>query len=178
MSFASQMDRQELHILRTSCAVVLIEVAVDLEGQLGIISEVPEGSIRLSPDGRLPHRRWSELLHRTRDTAESTKAVCCRPRLRGRRTRKFKSPSGEGAGVRRRQRSAHHLAGSPLRLRSVSAKPNSRQRCSLIWKISLAAWPPSKSVELLPSRRLAVRALQCWAQRHTRLALRLGPAQA
>ena len=38
-----------------SCAVVFIEIAADLEGQLEIVSEVPEGSVRLSPDGRLPH---------------------------------------------------------------------------------------------------------------------------
>ena len=47
-----------------------------------------------------------------------------------------------------------------------------------------AGRPPSKSLELLPSRRLAVRALRCWefllphdrlaAQRYTRLALLLG----
>ena len=55
-------------------------------------------------------------------------------------------------GVRRMQRSSHHHAGSRPRLRSVTAKPISRQRCSLIWKISLAGWPPSKSVGLLPSR--------------------------
>ena len=55
-SFPSQLDRQELHILRTlSCPVVFIEIASDLEGQLDIISEVPEGSVRFSPDGRLPH---------------------------------------------------------------------------------------------------------------------------
>ena len=38
-----------------SCPVVLIGIASDLEGQLDIISEVLEGSIRFSPDGRLPH---------------------------------------------------------------------------------------------------------------------------
>ena len=38
-----------------SCLVVFIEIASDLEGQLDIISEVPEGSVRFSPDGRLPH---------------------------------------------------------------------------------------------------------------------------
>ena len=38
-----------------SYKVVFIEIASDLEGQLDIISEVPEGSIRFSPDGRLPH---------------------------------------------------------------------------------------------------------------------------
>ena len=50
----------------------------------------------------------------------------------------------------------------------------------LTWKISLAGWPSSKSVGMLPSRRLSVRALRCWeillprerqaAQRYTRLA--------
>ena len=44
----------------------------------------------------------------------------------------------------------------------ASARPNSRQWCSLAWNISLAGWPPSKSVELLPFQRLAVRALRCW----------------
>ena len=38
-----------------SCVVVFIEIAADLEGQLDIISEVPEVPIRFSPDGRLPH---------------------------------------------------------------------------------------------------------------------------
>ena len=38
-----------------SCAVVFTEIAVDLEGQLEMVSEVPEGFIRFSPDGRLPH---------------------------------------------------------------------------------------------------------------------------
>ena len=35
-----------------SCVVVFIELAADLEGQLDIISEVPEVTIRFSPDGR------------------------------------------------------------------------------------------------------------------------------
>ena len=65
-------------------------------------------------------------------------------------------------GVRRRERNFHHQAGSRSLLRSVSAKPNSRQQFPLMWKISLACWPHSKSVELLPSRRTAVRALRCW----------------
>ena len=37
------------------CAVVFFEIAADLESQLEIVSEVPEGSVRFSPDGWLPH---------------------------------------------------------------------------------------------------------------------------
>ena len=89
--------------------------------------------------------------------------------------------------MRKRQRSAHHHAGSRLHLRRVNAKPTSRQQSALTWKISLAGWPPSKSAELLPSRPLAVLALRCWeflplrarqaAQRYTRRALCLEQAQ-
>ena len=35
--------------------VVFAEITSDVDGQLAIISEVPEGSIWFSPDGWLPH---------------------------------------------------------------------------------------------------------------------------
>ena len=38
-----------------SCAVVLLEIAVHLGGQLDSVSEVPEESIGFSSDGRLLH---------------------------------------------------------------------------------------------------------------------------
>ena len=100
------------------------------------------------------HRRWSELLHGTRDTAESTKAVCCMLPA-PRKNTQVRVSQWRRRGVRRKQRRVHHQTGSRPRLRRFSAKPNSRQRCSLTWKISLAGWPSSKSVGLLPSIRLA-----------------------
>ena len=66
-------------------------------------------------------------------------AVCCPPT-------QVEVSQWRKRGVRKRQRSVHHQAGSRPRLRSVSAKPNSRQRCSLTWQISVAGQPPSKSV--------------------------------
>ena len=48
------MGHQEMHIFPILVAVVFIEIAADLEGQLEIVSEVPEGSVRFSLDGRLP----------------------------------------------------------------------------------------------------------------------------
>ena len=91
-------------------------------------------------------------------------------------------------GVRRRQQSARHQAGSRPRVRNVSAKPNSRQRCSFTKKISLAGWPLPMSVGYSRPDAFAVRDLWCWefllvregqaVQRYMRLALCLDPAQA
>ena len=85
-------------------------------------------------DGYHLHRRWSELLHETRDTAESTKAVY--PRLRGRRTRKFKSLSGEGAeceeGIEapttKRDRGPASEASVPSRIPGNGARSHGRFR--------------------------------------------------
>ena len=79
-------------------------------------------------------------------------AVC--PRQRGRRTGKLKSSSGEGAGCEE---------GTFKRDRGPAseASANSKPRCSLMWRISLAGWSPSKSVGLLPSQRLAFQAWWC-----------------
>ena len=104
-------------------------------------------------DGYHVHSRWSELLHGTRDAAESTKAVY-RPHLAPRKKNtQVQVSQWRRRGVRKRQRSVHHQAESRP-LRSVSANPNSRQQCSLTWEVSLAGWPPSKSVDLLPFERL------------------------
>ena len=142
------------------------------------------------PDGQMPH---SPSLNRTaaweREMQRSGRRLCVvHTRLRGRRTCGFKSPSGEGTVCEEGSGNVRRQAGSQPLLRSVSAKPSSRQQCSLTWKISLAGWPPSKSGELLPFQRLAVRALRCWgflllrerrgARRYTRIALCLEPAHA
>ena len=165
-----------------SCTVVLVEIAADLEDQLDIISEVPEGSIRFSPDVRQPHTpslvrtaAWDE-----RYSGVDEGCVLPTPGSAEEEHASFKSPSGEGAGCEegseapttKRDRGPASEASVPSRIPGNSA---------LTWKISVAGWPPSKSVELLPSRPCAVQALRCWkclplrarqaAQRYTRLAL-------
>ena len=61
-----------------SCPVVFIEIASDLEGQLNKNQKFHRGvSNSHQTDGCHIHRRWSDLLHGTRDAAESTKAVYC-----------------------------------------------------------------------------------------------------
>ena len=97
----------------------------------------------------------------------------------GRGTNKSKSPSGEGAEGEK---------GSEAATTKRDRRPNSRQQCSLTLKISLAGWPPSKSVGWLPSRPFAVQAPRCWrflplrvrqaAWRYTGLGLCLEQAQA
>ena len=117
-SFASQMDRQELHILRS------------LEGQLEVISEVPEGSIRFSPDGRLPHTPSSVRLAALDERYSGVKRLCIvYSQIRG-RTREFASPSGEGTVCEKGSEESTTKRDRGL-LRSVNAKPNSRQQCCL-----------------------------------------------
>ena len=75
-----------------------------------------------------------------REIQRSRRRLCTvYSRLRGRRSRDFEC--GEGAECE--ESSVHHQAWSLPHLHSVSAKSNSRQQCSLTWKISLAGWPPS-----------------------------------
>ena len=123
--------------------------------------------------------------HKRREIQGSRRRLSPAPR---KRNTQFQVSQWRRLGVQKRQRSAQHQDRSRP-LRSVSAKPKSRQQCSLTWKISRAGWPPSKAAGLLPSRRLvAVRALRCWefllprerqaAQRYMRLALCMEPAQA
>ena len=110
------------------------------------ISIVPEGSIRFSPDGRLPHIP-SLVRFAARDKRFGRidgGCVLSSPRSAE------EDHTGLKHKVRKSQRSVHHQAGSRPRLRSVNAKPNSRQRCSLTWKISLAGWPSSRSGEVEP----------------------------
>ena len=125
------------------------------------------------------HRRWSELLHGTRDQWSRRRLCAVDTQPRGRRTRRFKSPSGEGAECE--ESSEAPTTKRDRGLRSVSAKPNSRQRCSLILKISLAGRPRS---HWSCSRPDALQFEPCdvgnsccltidW-QRYTRLALLLG----
>ena len=88
-----------------------------------------------------------------REMHRSRGKLCTVPsQLRGgRRTGRFESSSGERRrGVRKRQGNVRRQAGSRPLLRSVHAKPNSRQQCSLTWKTLLAGWPSSKAAELLP----------------------------
>ena len=59
--------------------------------------------------------------------------------------------------MRRRQRGAHHQEGSRQHLRSVNAKPTSRQQCCLTWKIPLAGVAALEVSGVAPFRPLAVR---------------------
>ena len=76
--------------------------------------------------------------------------LCAVPsRLRGRRTGRFESSSGEGTECEKGSETSGAKRDRGPLLRSVNAKTNSRQQCSLTWKNLLAGWPSSKSVELL-----------------------------
>ena len=141
-------------------------------GQLDIVSEVPGESIGFSSDGRLPHTpsfvraaAWDERCSGVEESCAVSPS-----RLRGRRTGMLKSSGGE---ARSANRAAKRSAPS-----GVSAKPNSRQRCSLTWNTLLAGWQPSKSVELLPFQHRAVpaalRKSSGPASREARILLRAG----
>ena len=131
--------------LSVSCAVVLIMIAADLESQLEIVSEVPRESIRFSPDGRLPHipslvrtAVWDERCSGIEESCELSPPGSAEEEHAGSRLPVAKARSAK------RQRNVRRQAGSRPLLRSVSAKPNSRQQWSLTWRNLMAGWPPSK----------------------------------
>ena len=104
-----------------SCGIGFIETAADLESQVDIISEVPKGSIRFSPDGRPPHilsliraAAWEE-----RCSGVDGGCVLSPPTLRGRRARS--SPPSEIAGP-------SSEASVPSRIPGTCARSNRRFR--------------------------------------------------
>ena len=144
----------------------------------------PRESVGFSSDGRLPHipslvriAAWEERCSAlsTPGSADAGHARLSFPVAKAqsaRKTAKRSAPSG--------------IAGAS----SESPMPSrvSGPQCSLTCKNLQAGWPPSKSVELRPFQRRAVRALRCRgflllresraAQRFTKLALCLEPVQA
>ena len=168
--------------------MVCFKIASDLEGQLDTISEVPEQSIRFSPDGRLPHTpslvrfaAWDE-----RFSGVEEGGVLSTPRICGKEEHAGLSlPVANARGAKKAARCP-----PPSGIAALTVKLSSRQQCCLIWKISPADWPLLNSVELFSPRPFVVQALRCWefpplrarqaAQRYARLALcleqALGPA--
>ena len=118
---------------RFFCGVGFIAIAAELESQLDIISEVPEGSIRFVPD-RTATTSW---LLRGKTLQRSRRRLCAVPSwLRARRARSFKSSSGEGAeceqgseafAARRDCRSSSE-ASVPRRIPGNGARSHGRSR--------------------------------------------------
>ena len=161
------------------------EIAADLESQLESVSEVPGESIGFSSERRLPQipslvrsAAWDERCSVVEESCALSPPSSAEEEQAGLSLSVAKAQSAKKAATRSAP------SGSRPFLRSVNAKPNSRQQCTLTWKNLLAGWLPSKSAGYLPFQHRAVRALRCWefrllresqaAQRYTRLALCLG----
>ena len=77
-SFPSQKDRQELHILPTLARWCSSRMLPTSRASWILSPKFQRGpSDSRQTDGNHIQRRWSDLLHGTRDAAESIEAVCC-----------------------------------------------------------------------------------------------------
>ena len=153
----------------SSCAVVLIEVAADFDAQLDSISEVPQGSIRFSPDGT------ASTCCMGRETRRNRRRLC--PDSLGSAEEEHASLSLPVAKARSVKEAGKRPAPS-----GIALLPPKRQRQAEFQATVLA------NVEDFAGRLATLEVsggcfcLQCWefllsrAQRDTRLALCLQPA--
>ena len=124
-----------------SCAVVFIEIAASWKLSPKFQGD-PSDSRQTDGDHTHTLRRWPALLHGKRDAAESRKAVRCpllAPPKQNTQVQVFRL---RRHGAQKRQRNVRRQAGSRPLLRSVNAKPNSRQQCSLTGRCRCQAGRP------------------------------------